>query len=172
MVCDSPAISAQIQPYLRAQRSLIVLLLILICFFLPIQLYIIGDSIGYGLQTTFFRFNDTIYGAGFIFLNQDIGYILSGTYTGRTAISVIAWLAGDLLLLSGTCCALIIPGDRVQKNRTLGGPLIMASGICFLFACITQYGIVLHGNAGTSLPVGVLLILIIGWLTWKGNQAP
>jgi hypothetical protein len=171
MVFDVPEISAQIQKYLPLKRVLTVILLIT-CFFLPIHMYIIGESIGYGLQTAFFRFNDTVYGAGFIFLNQEIGYILSSAYTGRTAVSVIIWLAGDLLLLSGACCTLIFPEDSVHKIRSFAGPLIMTSGICFLFSCIAQYGILLNGNAGRSFPVGVPLILILGWLIWKYNHIP
>jgi hypothetical protein len=144
--------------------------LILICFFLPIQIYVIGGSLGTGIQTTFFRFQDTIYGTGFIFMNQDIGYIISGTYEGKSALSVILWLVGDALLISGTFCELLIPGDRLDHIRKKAGLLIISGGICFLLSCSVRYGFLLHSDAGISLPVGIPLILFMGWFVWNNNH--
>jgi hypothetical protein len=164
MVCDTGIDPLEKIEHGSLQKSLIRFLLLLICFFLPIQIYLIGGSLGAGLQGAFFRYQVTSFGTGFIFLSQDMGYILSGIYTGKTALSVLVWLIGDLLLLAGTSLSLMIHGDRLKKIRITAGLLIISSGIFFLLSCMLQYSIVLHTAAGISLPVTVPLIISLGWL--------
>jgi hypothetical protein len=99
----------------------------------------------------------------FIFLNQDLGYIINGIYTGRTAFSVLVWILADALLLLGTAFYLIEPGGRTMHIVKKTGLFIIAGGILFLFSCIIQFGYFLQGSAGTSIPVGFPLVIITGW---------
>jgi hypothetical protein len=159
----------QPQQFRDGKKFVVGFLLIIICFFLPIQMYSIGGSLGSGIQTAFFRFQETIYGTGFIFLNQDIGYIISGTYEGISALSVIVWLVGSIILVSGTFCQLLIPGDRFDYFRKKAGILIISGGFCYLLSCIIRYGFLLHSDAGFSIPLGIPLIFFMGWFVWHDS---
>jgi hypothetical protein len=145
------------------KKILIGFLLLLLCFILPLHIYIIGGNLGAGIQGAFFRFQVTGIGDSFIFLNQDLGYVITGIYTGKTALSILVWIIADILLLFGTALYLIEPGERTVHISKKTGLFIIASGGIFLLSCFIQYGYFLHGVAGTSIPVGVPLIVISGW---------
>ena len=152
-------------------RYLISLFLLFLCFFMPIQIYIIGDGIGAGVQGAFYRYQESSYGSSFITANQDVQYVTSGTYSGRTALSVLVWIAGDAMLVIATVVSLL--GDPYPKDRKLKiiCSLLMVSGIVFLISVMLQYGIFLHGVAGISIPFGVPLILISSWYFFKMRSA-
>jgi hypothetical protein len=145
------------------KKILIGFLLLLLCFILPLHIYIIGDNLGAGIQGAFFRFQVTGFGDSFGYLNQDLGYIITGIYTGKTALSILAWTIADVFLLLGTAVCFIEPDERTVHIVNKNGLFIIAGGIMIFVSCIVQYGYFLHGAAGTSIPVGVPLMIISGW---------
>jgi hypothetical protein len=143
-------------------RFTIPVLLLVIFFFLPLQVFIIGTETGIGIQGAVYRYQITGYGTSLIPVMQDLLYVTGGTYSGKTALSIILWVLGTVLLTITTWAGLVYAdGSMPDYNRQIGLGLA-ASCICYLFSCIAQYGFFFHGPPGTSLPIGVILIL--AWL--------
>ena len=80
-------------------KSLIVSLLAF-TLVLPVNIYIIGDSIGAGLQFPFLRYQETYLGTNIITILHDFDYITSGTIGGRSALSILLWVLGTALLVA------------------------------------------------------------------------
>lgn len=143
-------------------RFLIPVFLLFLCFFMPIQIYTVGDGIGAGIQGAFYRYQVTSYGTSFITVSQDVQYVISGMYDGRTAASNLGWVIGDAILIIATILSLI--NDKCSNTRrtiTICSLLIM-SGIVFLISAQLQYGLLLYGAAGIAMPFGVVLIIGAG----------
>jgi hypothetical protein len=145
-------------------RQYILLILLGIVFFvLPLQVFIIGDFAGIGIQGAVYRYQISGYGVSLIPITRDLTFVVSGIYTGKTALSNILWALGTVLLTVTTLYAFI----RVRKTsqhyyRQISYGLI-ASSIIYLASCIAQYGFFFNGPAGISLPAGVFFILF--WVT-------
>ena len=80
------------------RRHILILLLCGIFFLLPLHFYIISGDNGIGIQGAVFRYQISGYGNSFITITSDVMYILNGVYSGRTALSIILWGPGTLLL--------------------------------------------------------------------------
>jgi len=135
-------------------------LLCLIFFIVPLQVFIISDSnTGIGIQGATYRFQVTIFGDSFIPITKEIGYITSGLYSGKTALSVILWALGTIALACTTIFSLIHAGEeKYFRDMRIFLGIITASGL-YLGSCIIQYGFLLSGPAGISFPIGVILLL-------------
>ncbi len=117
---------------------------------------------GIGVQGATYRFQVTEYGDFFFPITREIGFVLNGTYSGKTALSVILWVAGTMLLSSTVIYSFLhIDDTTVGYYRQIMQGLIIACGM-YLGSCIEQYGYTFYGPAGISVPIGILLIL--GWI--------
>jgi hypothetical protein len=128
----------------------------------PIQIYIIGDGLGVGIQSAVLNYRSTYLGTSLTDAFIELNYALSGTIQGKTAVSIMAWFAGFLLLLLGLI-ALILEGYQAEPRVRRAGYLYMIAGFFFLASVLIQYGPWLSGPAGISVPIGVPLILYFGW---------
>jgi len=152
-------------------KYLIPVFLLFLCFIMPVQIYVIGDGYGIGIQGAFYRYQVSSYGSSFIPVNQDANYVISGTYGGKTALSVFIWIIADVLLVFATILALIkvqYLEERMFKTICL---FMMVSGVLFFISVMLQYGFFLHGAAGISIPFGVPLIIISGWFFYRARSA-
>jgi len=141
------------------RRYIVLFILCFIFFFLPLQVYIIGDFTGIGVQGATFRYQVSGYGTSLIPVTRDLMFVSSGIYFGRTALSNILWALGTLLLTCTTLFALInVKDETVDWFRQISYGLVSAC-LIYICACIAQYGLLFHGPAGFSLPFGILLIL-------------
>jgi hypothetical protein len=145
------------------------LTLLFICecllFFIPLNIYVIGDHEANGVQWALFRFQESSLGNSLILVNKDIHYVTGGILKGSSAYATIIWVLGACLLVA----AFIILGFAVARHDpTLtksAGLLTIACGALFLIAMLVQYGLFFANDHGSSVPVGVPLILFIGiWL--------
>jgi hypothetical protein len=136
------------------------ILISLVIFVIPLNIYIIGDWLGTGIQWILFRYQQTYMGTDYISVFDDLYYISSGNITGRSAISIQLWVLGVIILISSI---IFLSVSRItNRNGKITGLLLISSGIFFLAAVIIQYGITLSGPAGISIPVGIPLIFVIG----------
>ncbi len=149
-------------------RSLLVLVFAL---FAPINMYIIGDAIGFGIQGIFFRYQKTYLGDNFVTIFRDAEYVTEGIITGKTAISYGVWILGALILVAALILLLIssVEGGSDCQARFAGIGVILAA-VLFLVSCCIQYGITLHGPAGMTFPFGIPLLIYIGYLLFKDGQ--
>ena len=145
--------------------------LILQCliFLIPVNIYMIGDSLGAGVQWLLFRYQQTYMGTNFILASRDLTYVLTGLITGRSGISILIWIMGIVILFAALVFA-VIAYVREEPAFVKGGSLLtILAGFVLLLASLVQYGITLSGPAGFAIPVGIPIILIIGWITYTAD---
>ena len=147
------------------------MVLLLICFFLPLHCFVIGNGFGVGVQGAFYRYQVTVYGNSFIPITNEVGYIIDGIYTGAEALSVILWVIGGLFLIIATFLFFRTVRFPQMPARSAGIILIIA-GIFFVISCISRYGLTFSNAAGLSIPAGYAVIFMLGFfLTYaKGEQ--
>ncbi|MCQ8894799.1 MAG: hypothetical protein NQU46_09280 [Methanolinea sp.] len=141
-------------------------LLVLLLLFVPLNIYVIGDWLGTGVQWALFRYQETTYGASLITVASDIGYVSSGLIAGKTAISFLLWDVGAVILLVSFFALLLVMVEREREWIHYAGLAIAASGVLFLASCIAQYGPTFAGPAGFAVPLGVPLVFAVGWLVF------
>ena len=147
---------------IRDQRILPIVTLLL--FLIPLNIYVIGDWIGTGIQWALFRYQDTSYGTSFITLFRETEYITSGIIAGKSAVSISLWVAGAFLLIISCIVLAVMIAEEMDEHIQIPGLMVIAAGILLLLSCMTQYGPLLSGPAGFSVPVGVPLVWAVGWL--------
>ena len=129
-------------------------------FILPLQCFIIGNDMGLGIQGAVFRYQMTVRGNSLIPIASELSYVTSGIYSGKTALMVILWTLGSLVLAAITMLSLIYWNrlPRSQLRIILVG--LVSASILYLGSCVAQYGLLLSSPAGISLPVGVLILIL------------
>jgi len=129
-------------------------------FFFPLQCFIIGDNLGLGVQGAVFRYQMTLQGNSFIPITSELRYVTSGIYSGNSALSVVLWTLGTVVLTATTILSLL-HWNRLPHSRLkiiLAG--LISASIFYLGSCIAMYGLFLSGSAGISLPVGIVILIM------------
>ena len=138
-------------------------------FFVPLNIYGIGNDLATGVQWALFRYQESYLGNSLIFIHRDLGYVLNGTLRGSSAFSTVIWYLGAFLLVAALFLLTFAAVQDDTRPVKPAGLLNIAGGVLFLVAMLVQYGPALHSDHGFSLPIGVPLILVTGcWLAW-GN---
>jgi hypothetical protein len=150
-------------------RKLIGIVLLLICFILPLHFFIMGNNVGFGLQGVFYQYKVSGYGLYFGTMTDDLRYVLHGTYTGRTMISIIFWVLGSLCIMAATFIWLI-NNSAIRRFDLISGVLIIMASVIYLLSVIFQYGVFFYGPAGTSIPFGIPLLVVVGYLMMKSRD--
>lgn len=153
---------------IRDQRILPIVTLLL--FLIPLNIYVIGDWIGTGVQWALFRYQDTSYGTSFITLFREFEYVTSGIIAGKSAVSISLWVAGAFLLVISCIVLAVMIAEEMDEHIQVPGLMVIASGILLLLSCMAQYGPLLSGPAGFSIPVGIPLVWAVGWLIFVQNK--
>lgn len=144
------------------QRLFPIIIICIIFFVFPFQCYIIGDGVGIGVQGAVFKYQITNYGNSLIPITSDIMYIVIGIYSGKTALSIILWALGTVLLTVTTIFIILHAKDlEIYRNRSI---FISLSEVCccYIASCIAQYGWLFNGPSGKSLPIGI--IILMAWM--------
>lgn len=143
------------------KTGIITLCLCAFFFILPLQCTIIGNDLGVGFQGAVYRYQITTQGNSLLPITRELGYVISGTYEGRTAFSILSWVIGTIMLAIITLLGLISAnklGPRHLQIIVLG---LIGAGASYLISCFFQYGMFLSGPAGLSFPIGVILMLMV-----------
>ncbi|MFA6331891.1 MAG: hypothetical protein WCX22_02970 [Methanoregula sp.] len=141
--------------------------LLILCFILPLNFYIIGGDMGIGMQGSFYRYQVTGYGSGIIPLNQDLGYIMTGIYDGKTAISIGIWTIASFFLAAATVVALMTNIEPHKKRAHIISIFMFFASVGFLVSIMMQYGALFNGPAGISIPLGVPILLLFSIYCYK-----
>ena len=149
---------------MRIQDRRLLLVPVLLLFLIPLNIFVIGDWIGKGVQWALFRYQDTSYGTSLITLFRETEYVTSGIITGKSAVSISLWVAGAFLLVISCIVLAVMIAEEMDEHIQIPGLMVIAAGILLLLSCMTQYGPLLSGPAGFSVPVGVPLVWAVGWL--------
>jgi hypothetical protein len=138
-------------------------------FFIPLNLYIIGKTMGFGIQWSLFLYQESV-SNNVISIFQNINYIIGGYYTGITALSIWLWMFGAILMIIALIFSLTLKPD-ILTNAKITGIIIICSGIFFLLSIMVQYGPYFHGPAGTAIPIGLPVLFVIGgWMLMEGQK--
>jgi hypothetical protein len=131
--------------------------------------YVIGDWLGTGVQWSLFRYQQSYLGDSLILVSRDIVHVTSGVIVGRSAISLLFWIAGSVLILIAFILAILATIHEEPAHFRKGALLTITGGLFLLLSIMVQYGITFSGPAGFAVPVGIPIILIIGWLVYSGR---
>jgi hypothetical protein len=134
---------------------------------LPVNIYIIGGTIGAGIQFPFLRYQETYLGTNIITILRDLDYITSGLIGGRSALSILLWVLGTALLVAAVVYFAARRHEGYESFRKPLALLVAGGAVAYLLSCVAQYGPLFHGPAGLSVPVGVPLILAVAWYIAK-----
>jgi 4-amino-4-deoxy-L-arabinose transferase-like glycosyltransferase len=131
-------------------------------FLLPLNIYMWGDWLIVSVQWALFRYMQSPYGASLILGNNDILYILRGQSTGLYNIgAVVFWATGVLILLIGLIVTIVAYAKEEPDNIRTASYFTLAGGIFLGLSALCRF------NGGFAIPVGVPIILIIGWWMYK-----
>ena len=111
-----------------------------------------------------FRYQQSPYGNSLILGYKDILYIYFGQNTGLYNIAAASlWTIGSIILLTGLCITIFAyKEERFSLIKTAsyfticGGIFLGLSALCRFYS-------------GFAIPVGVPIILIIGWWMYQGK---
>ncbi|PKL64211.1 MAG: hypothetical protein CVV32_09710 [Methanomicrobiales archaeon HGW-Methanomicrobiales-3] len=148
-------------------KNKIYLILQSLIFLIPINLYIIGDWLGSGIQTLFFRYHETTLGNSLIFLNREMAFVLNGTLSGKSAYASIIWCFGVILICIATLVILFAYFKEENRFINYGVFLNLGGALLFTIAIIIQYGITFHGPAGIAIPLGIPVILGVAYFQYR-----
>ena len=143
------------------------LILQIAIFFIPMNIYIIGDWVGAGIQWVFFRYITAMDKTSIILLTREIDLITSGLLTGKSAMVSVIWVVGVILLIAAT---ILVVYGTIETNLGLikkAAFINIGGGVVFLVSIFIQYGFLLHGPAGTAIPFGIPVLFVIGYLQYR-----
>jgi len=113
-----------------------------------------------GAQGAVFRYQITPYGTSLIPITHEIGYITSGIYKGETALSASLWGLGTFILVCITIFSLVCWNSISRPGLRFIVIGISSASILYLASCGAQYGPTFFGQAGVSLPCGIIILAI------------
>lgn len=146
------------------------LLLTLLLFVIPLNIYVIGEWLASGVQWAFFKYQTFSMGDSLITFSRDLEFISMGLYTGKTAFSVYLWTAGvAVLILALLLLMAAFAEEEKDHDPRFPGLLLASGGFFFLASCMSQYGFFLNGPAGFTIPIGVPLVWVVGWWVYRGG---
>lgn len=126
-----------------------------------------GDWVLVNAQWALFRYQQSVYGTSLIPGYKDIVYIYLGLTTGLYSIAAaLFWTIGAVILLAGLCITIFaFIRDKSCKIKTASYFTIIGGIFLSLSALSRFFG-------GFAIPVGIPIILIIGWWMYQENFEP
>jgi 4-amino-4-deoxy-L-arabinose transferase-like glycosyltransferase len=89
-------------------------------------------------------------------------YIIQGLSTGLYNIAAaVFWTAGVLILLSGLIITIVAYSREESDKLKTASYFTLAGGISLGLSALCRF------NGGFAIPVGIPIILIIGWWMYK-----
>jgi hypothetical protein len=148
-------------------RHRLLLLFQFLIFLIPLNIYMWGDWLLVDAQWALFRYQQSEYGTSLILGYKDILYVFLGQTTGWYNIAAaLLWTTGAVILLIGLYITIIAGiGQYYEKIRTASF-FTFTGGILLCLSAISRF------FGGFAIPVGVPLILILGWWMYQGNFEP
>ena len=148
-------------------RFKIPLLLQCLIFLIPLNIYMWGDWLLVNAQWALFRYQQSPYGNSLILGYKDILYIYFGQNTGLYNIAAtVFWTTGAAILLIGLIITIIAYFEEEPYKIKTASYFTLSGGIFLGLSAICRF------NAGFAIPVGIPIILIIGWWMYQETYEP
>jgi len=136
-------------------------------FLIPLNIYMWGDWLLVNLQWALFRYQQSPYGNSLIFGYKDIIYIYLGQSTGLyTIAAAVFWTIGAVILLIGFILTLIAYVGKEGYTIKTASYFTIGGGILFGLSALCRF------KGGFAIPVGVPIILVIGWWMYREQFEP
>jgi len=148
-------------------RYRIPLILQCLVFLIPINIYVIGDWLGTGVQWALLRYQETYLGNSLILVTKDINYVLTGVISGRSGLSYMLWAAGVLLFIIAVVLVVLANIEEDSGMIRKASLVTITGAVLLTVSVIIQYGIFFNSQSGFAIPVGIPVILIIGWWMYR-----
>ena len=146
-------------------RHRLALLSQFLIFLIPLNIYMWGDWLLVDSQWALFRYQQSPYGNSLIPGYKDIAYISLGQTTGMYNIAAaLFWTVGAAILFIGLCItifAVIMDDSAFLKKASY---FTLCGGILLILSALIRF------FGGFSIPVGVPVILYIGWRMYQDNE--
>jgi hypothetical protein len=121
-----------------------------------------GDWLLVNAQWALFRYQQSPYGNSLIFGHKDILYIYLGQNTGIYNIAAaVFWTTGAAVLLIGLIITIFAYTWEQSGKIRAASYFTLIGGIFLGLSAICRF------NGGFAIPVGVPIILIIGWWMYQ-----
>jgi hypothetical protein len=143
----------------------------ILLFLIPLNIYVIGDWMGSGIQTLFFRYNQTNIGNSLIFFNREIGFVIHGIIHGKSAFATIIWFVGVALICFAMLVVIYAYFREEMSLIKYSAFLNIGGAFLFTIAIVIQYGLLFHGPSGFAIPLGIPVILGVAYGQYKWNPA-
>jgi hypothetical protein len=146
------------------------LLLQCLVFLIPVNIYVIGDWLGAGVQWVFFRYQQTYLGNSLILVTKDMNFVLTGVLIGRTGISILFWGVAVALFIIAAILLILATIEETSIHIKKAALCTITGGSILAISTAIQYGISFSGKAGFAIPVGIPVIIIIGWWMYRKSS--
>jgi len=153
---------------LLQDRRRLFLLLNFVIFLIPVNVYMIGDWLGTGVQWILFRYQSTYLGDSIFNVGKDLMYVVNGDLGGKTSVAWTIWFIAAVILVLSLVVNLIGYLKDADGGR-IAGILVLAGSVLLLSSDLIQYGALFTGPGGFCIPVGIPLLLGFGWLLASGS---
>jgi hypothetical protein len=143
-------------------------------FLIPLNIYMWGDWILVNVQWALFRFqrafiqfNESGYVDSYIVGYKDMLYIIQGQSTGLYNIAAaVFWTIGVIILIAGLIITIVAYTRKESEKLKTASYFTLAGGIFLGLSALCRF------NGGFAIPVGVPIILIIGWWMYREADKP
>jgi len=144
-------------------RFKIPLILQCLIFLIPLNIYMWGNWTLVNAQWALFRYQEAPgVGTSFILGYKDILYIYLGQNTGLYNIAAAGfWTTGAAILLIGLIITIVAYFEEEPYKIKTASYFTLCGGILLGLSAICRF------NAGFAIPIGVPIILIIGWWMYR-----
>jgi len=148
-------------------RHRLPLILQCLIFLIPLNIYMWGDWLLVNVQWALFRYQQSPYGNSLILGYKDILYIYFGQNTGFYNIAAASlWTFGSIILLTGLCITIFAYKEERSSFIKTASYFTICGGIFLGLSAMCRF------YSGFSIPVGVPVILILGWWMYQGMYEP
>lgn len=148
-------------------RNRLQLLLQFLIFLIPLNIYMWGDWVIVNAQWALFRYQQSEFGTSLILGYKDILYIYLGQTTGWYNIAAaLFWTIGAVILLAGLYNTILAYTREESCKIRTASYFTISGGIFLCLSAISRF------FGGFAIPVGVPIILIMGWWMYQEQFSP
>jgi hypothetical protein len=128
-------------------------------FLIPLNIYMWGDWLLVDVQWAFFRFQQSELGNSLILGHKDRLYIYLGLNTGIYNIAAAGlWTIGSIVLFVGLIITIYAAYVKEEPSLLKKSSIFTITG-----GIILGLSAVFRFEGGFAIPIGVPIILVIGW---------
>jgi hypothetical protein len=136
-------------------------------FLIPISYFVNGKGTATGIQWALFQYQQDIFGNYLSSILYRSFAIIAGGPLSPRGTAALLWDCGAILLIVAFIIQLLVILEFTSASRKWSAIITAMAGFLFLLSGVVQYGLVLSGPNGLSIPLGIPVLFVIGWLIYR-----